>query len=68
MLTEQCKANERYFLQMLQSNVKFFTWKDEGNCYDLSSGKMRPLTLKGYFELSVIVRPTFMKLFVIPPF
>jgi len=65
---EQCKANEKYLLQMLQSNrIKYYIWKDEGNCYDMSSGKMKPMTLKGYFELSEIVRPTFMKLFVISP-
>lgn len=39
-------------------------WKDTGNVYDMSSGKMKPLTLKGYVELAAIVRKGFMDIFV----
>jgi len=67
MLPEQYKANEKYFLQMLMSRVMFYTWKDKCNTYDMSSGKMKPLTLKGYVELSEIVRRPFMNMFVILP-
>lgn len=64
MNTEQRQANEKYFLQLIKSNTKLYIWKDTGNVYDMSSGKMKSLTLKGYVELSAIVRKPFMKMFV----
>jgi hypothetical protein len=67
LTTSEYQANEKYFLQMMKSKLKFYMWKDKGNCYDLSSGKMKPLTLKGYVDLLEIVRKPFMKLFVILP-
>jgi hypothetical protein len=57
-------ANEKHFLLYIKNNTKLYMWKDMGNCYDMSSGKMKPFTLKGYVELSAIVRKPFMKLFV----
>jgi hypothetical protein len=64
MNTEQRQANEKFFLQMIKNKTKLYMWKDQGECYDMSSGKMKPYTLKGYVELSAIVRKPFMKLFV----
>ena len=65
MNTEQRKANEKHFLKYLKDKTKLYMWKDKGNCYDMSSGtKIKPLNLKGYVELSAIVRKPFMKLFV----
>jgi len=64
MNTEQRKANEAHFLQYIKQGTKYYTWKDTGNVYDMSSGKMKPLTLKGYVELSAIVRKGFMDIFV----
>ena len=63
MNNEERQANERFFLNMIQA-TNFFIWKDTGNCYDMSSGKMKPTSIKGYIELSLIVRKPFMKLFV----
>jgi hypothetical protein len=67
MNTEQRKSNEKYFLTLIKQKTQFYMWKDNANCYDLSSGKMKPLTLKGYVELSAIVRKGFMDLFVEMP-
>ena len=39
-------------------------WKDKCESYTMSSGKMKPYTLKGYVELSQIVRKSFMETFV----
>lgn len=68
MNREQRKANEKYFLQLIKNKLKYYTWKDTGNVYDMSSGrKMKPLTMKGYVELSAIVRREFMEIFVEMP-
>ena len=68
MLTiEKRKVNEKWFLNMIKNKTKFYMWIDTGNCYDLSSGKMKPHTLKGYVQLSQIVRKEFMMLFVEKP-
>ena len=64
MNIEQRKANEAHFLYYIKNKSKIYMWKDTGNCYDMSSGKMRPYSLKGYVELSAIVRKPFMDLFV----
>ena len=64
MNIEQRKANEAHFLYYIKNKTKMYTWKDKGNIYDMSSGKMRPYSIKGYVELSAIVRRAFMDLFV----
>ena len=58
------QSNERYFLEMVNEKTKLYIWKDKMECFDMSSGKMKPYTLKGYVELSAIVRKPFMDLFV----
>jgi hypothetical protein len=64
MNTEQRQANEKYFVKFIHAKTKLYMWKDNGNCYDMSSGKIKPYTIKGYVELSAIVRKPFMKMFV----
>lgn len=67
MNTDQRKANETYFLKLIKAKTMFYMWKDKGECYSMSSGKMKCSTLKGYVELSAIVRKDFMKIFVEAP-
>jgi hypothetical protein len=64
MNTIQRQQNERHFLTAIQMTDDYI-WKNKGNVYSITSAnKMKPKTLKGYVELSEIVRREFMDLFV----
>jgi hypothetical protein len=63
LTTEEYKTNEKYFLTMLKLTKNYF-WIDKGENFNLETGKMKPATLRGYVELSALVRRPFMDLFV----
>ena len=67
MSAEHRQANEEHFFQMIKNKIKLYMWADTGNIYDCSSGKMKPATLKGYEDLTTIVRRPFIDLFVEMP-
>ncbi len=56
-------TNELYFKRMMNI-TKTYMWLDTGNIYDLNDNKMKPKTLKGYVDLSQIVRKEFMDKYV----
>ena len=63
--TEQRIKNEKHFLMYMKAKTKSYTWIDTANIYDMSSGrKIVPTTLKGFVELSGIVRREFAVLFI----
>ena len=65
MLTiDEMKANEKHFLMYLKYKSNMYMWKNKGNVYDMSSGKIVPYTMKGFVELAGIVRMDFSKIFL----
>lgn len=63
MNTFEKQTNEKYFLNLMRMTNNWI-WVNKSNSYSFSSNKMKPETLKGYVELSSIVRKEFMDLFV----
>ena len=65
MNTEKRIVNEKYFISMIKVIDNFYMWKDKCEIfYIINNKKMKPATLKGYVELSAIVRRPFMDIFV----
>jgi hypothetical protein len=65
MTLEQRKANEAYFTQILKWKTKNYTWRDNGNEYDMSNGRtIKPQTMKGFVEICSIVRSGYAKIFI----
>ena len=64
LTTIQMKANEKHFLMYVKYKTKMYMWKDKGNMYDMSSGKIVPHTMKGFVELAGIVSMDFCKIFL----
>jgi hypothetical protein len=65
MTLEQRKANEAHFTHFLKMKTKNYMWKDNGNAYDMSNGRtIKPQTMKGFVEISSIVRRGYAKIFI----
>jgi hypothetical protein len=65
MNTEKRIANEKHFIGMIKVIKNFYMWKDQCEIYYIiDNKKMKPATLKGYVELSAVVRRPFMDIFV----
>ena len=65
MNTEQRKVNEKWFINVIKNTNKVYFWIDQGEAYNIiNHRKMKPATLKGYVELSAVVRRPFMDIFV----
>lgn len=64
-LTEsEMKANEEHFIQFIKHKTKLYMWKDKGNSYSMTSGKIVPHNMKGFVEIAGIVSKNFVKIFV----
>jgi hypothetical protein len=57
--------NEKYFIIILKLGFTWI-WPDMNESYKVIEGKFKPLTKRGYLELSKIVTSTFMKQYVLP--
>ena len=66
LTNEQKIANENYFLQMLEARTKLFLWKNQGECFDFSSGQIVPFTKKGYDAMEYHTRHGFCRQFLLP--
>ena len=65
MNTDKRIANEKWFISVIKNTNKVYFWIDQGESYNIiNNRKMKPTTLKGYVELSAIVRRQFMDIFV----
>jgi hypothetical protein len=65
MTLEQRKANEAHFTHFLKMKNNIYTWKDNGNEYDMSNGRtIKPETMKGFVEICSIVRRGYAKIFI----
>ncbi len=63
MTTEKRIMNERHFLEMMRF-TQMYMWINECEIFYFKNNKIFPQTRNGYFQLSRVVRPQFMKLFV----
>tara|TARA_R110000868_G_scaffold109646_1_gene297904 strand:+ start:551 stop:811 length:261 start_codon:yes stop_codon:yes gene_type:complete len=58
-------VNEKWFIGVIKNTNKMYYWIDKSESYNIiNHRKMKPATLKGYVELSAIVRRPFMDIFV----
>ena len=58
-------VNEKWFINVIKNTNKVYFWIDQGESYNIiNHRKMKPATLKGYVELSAVVRRPFMDIFV----
>jgi|Laugrespbdmm15sd_2_1035082.scaffolds.fasta_scaffold122051_1 hypothetical protein len=65
MNTEQRIVNEKWFINVIKNTNKVYFWIDQGEAYNIINHRiMKPATLKGYVELSAVVRRPFMDIFV----
>ena len=65
MNNQQKLANEKFFNTVLKIS-SFWIWPDLNESYEVIDGKLKPMTKRGYLELSKIVTSTFMKQYVLP--
>jgi hypothetical protein len=65
MNNHQKLANEKFFISIMRFGSIWF-WPDMNESYKLIEGKFKPMTQRGYLELSKIVTRSFMEQYVLP--